>query len=316
MVKALQKLETEDLLKLYGDISFRIDLTSDQILWQGPISILIEEASSQMNGPSYMEYLDNQGFWHRLTAIANTSRDNSSYRVEYTLHPNGRSPILMEENGTVIYDFQGIPQAIHGIIRPCAEQPLKLSTKETSGYDPISHLPGPDMLHEILSSYLEQTVFSKGMSWAFLVIEFDQIMALACGHGIKPVKELVFNTAQHIRHITRFDDFLGHTNPVSFGLVVKECDQWGVVQTTERLLSLVNEVRVQGQQGETLTPKVSIGGVVFPSDFKDAASIIKSATQNAQTSHLTKIEAPFIERPYPLSDSPIPFKRRRVDKKS
>src|SRR5689334_7221187 len=100
MVKANQKLETIDLLKLYGDVSFRVDLTSDQILWQGPMPLLLDEASSQMNGPGYMEFLDHKGFWKRLTSLANTSKENPSYVVGYALYPPGRTPILMEERGT------------------------------------------------------------------------------------------------------------------------------------------------------------------------------------------------------------------------
>ena len=156
---------------------------------------------------------------------------------------------------------------------------------------------------------------------AYIAISIDKLTNIAALSGESGVKKVIKFVADTLRDAIRGDDAMGRITGNTFGMVLYNCDRWGIVAASERLLGKVQEAQIQiGSENTQLT--VSSGGAVFPCDTLSAAEIMAEAdvalVDAQNTRGISRFWAPSIikggsDKPPEQKEAPK-GKRRMIDK--
>ncbi len=315
-----RKLEAIDLIKLYGIIQYQWDLQSDTLNWRGPINKLLSPESPLLSGSSFSNTLDSKNFWQRLQAVSQATIENPSFEIKYYLCLPNYDHCYVEEKGEVLYSADGLPLGIQGRLKFLEESDEAQSTRPLSGYDSLTGFSEKEVSLETLMSYLEQSQLS-GMPGAYMAVTIDHLMLFACRYGLKSTESLIKETTEAVRRAIRFNDFMGKTSSCCFGIVLKECDRWGIIRAADRLVSAAQDIKVITETGEEVKTSISLGGIVFPGESLDAPKIMQKAERylfEAQSLKGGRVAgmpynmrtAPELERPFEVSEK---GKRRTRD---
>ena len=317
---AARKLEAIDLIKLYGVIQYQWDLKRDSINWRGPINKLLSPDTPLVLGSSFNNTLDSNNFWLRLQTLTQASVENPSFSVKYNLCLPNYNHCYVEEKGTILYGSDGTPLGIEGDIKFLDNEVETPPSRPLSGYDALTGFSEKEVSLETLMSYLEQSQLS-GIPGAYIVVTIDQLTLFACQHGLKSTQNLIKETTEAVRGAIRFNDFMGKTSSCCFGIVLKDCDRWGIIRAADRLISAAQEMKIITDAGQEVKISISLGGIVFPNETMDAPKIMQRAERYlfeaqsikggnvAGTPYSTRT-APDLERP---ADSKTHGKRRSRD---
>lgn len=273
-----RRLEPIDLLRLYGNIEFDWCLVTDHIEWFGPLNRLISPEVSLVTGSSYNNLLSPDNLLKRLQGLTFDSLSESeeqSYSARYRLSlPNYETAEVCEE-GTLCRDHTGSPLSLSGFIRFTDQEEQLASSTVSDGYDPWTGFPTKEILFENLASFLEQSKQSQ-MPGAYLSLSLDCLTHISCLYGPQVVQDLFKQVAETLRSSIRFNDTIGRTSCCCFGLILKDCDRWGVVRAAQRLVKNLKETTFQTSAGP-LKIKVSAGGLVFPEPSLTAVAVMRKA---------------------------------------
>lgn len=273
---AARKLEAIDLIKLYGVIQYQWDLRRDSINWRGPINKLLSPETPLILGSSFNNTLDSNNFWLRMQALTQATVENPKFTVKYNLCLPNYHHCYVEEKGEVLYGSDGTPLGIEGDIRFLDSDHDVPPSRPLSGYDTLTGFSEKEVSLETLISYLEQSQLS-GIPGAYIVVTIDQLTLFACQHGLKATENLIKETTEAVRHAIRFNDFMGKTSSCCFGIVLKDCDRWGIIRTADRLISAAQQMNIKTESGQETKVSISLGGIVFPNEQMDAPKIMQRA---------------------------------------
>ena len=317
-----KKLEAIDLIKLYGVIQYQWDLKRDSINWRGPINKLLSPENPLVSGSSFNNTLDSANFWRRLKALTQTSMEDPFFSVKYSLCLPNYNYCHVEDKGKILYSDQGTPLGIEGELKFLDDEMIaQQSSQALSGYDTLTGFSEKDVSLETLMSYLDQSQLS-GIPGAYIAVTIDELTFFACQNGIKSTEKLMKETTEAIRNTIRFNDFMGKTSCCCFGIVLKDCDRWGIIRAADRLISAAKNMNMKTESGKDVKISISLGGIVFPDESLDAPKIMQKAERylfEAQsikgrsvigTPYNTRTE-PDLERP--SLDDPVHGKRRLRD---
>jgi diguanylate cyclase (GGDEF)-like protein len=273
-----QRLEPIDLLRIYGNIEFDWNLATDHIDWLGPLNRLISPEISLVTGSSFNNLLTPQNFIRRLEGLdqARQSKGNT-YDCEYTLTlPNHETATVYEE-GTLHYDHAGNPFSLSGFIRFIDINETHLALAPLDGYDAWTGFPTKEILFENLASLLEQSNQSK-MPGAYLSLSVDCLTSMSCRFGCDVAFDLFKQVADKLRAAIRFNDSIGRTSSACLGIILQDCDRWGIVRASDRLSKCIEDTSFQTSAGP-LKVKISSGGIVFPEQSLTAVNVMKKSEQ-------------------------------------
>ena len=273
---AARKLEAIDLIKLYGVIQYQWDLRRDSINWRGPINKLLSPETPLISGSSFNNTLDSNNFWLRLKVLTEATVENPSFSVKYNLCLPNYNHCYVEEKGKILYSSEGIPLGIEGDLTFLDSEFETPPSRPLSGYDALTGFSEKDVSLETLMSYLEQSQLS-GIPGAYIVVTIDQLTFFACQNGLKSTENLIKETTEAVRSAIRFNDFMGKTSSCCFGIVLKDCDRWGIIRAADRLISAAQDMKIMTQSGEEVKISISLGGIVFPNETLDAPKIMQKA---------------------------------------
>lgn len=277
-MESAKKLQPLDLLKIYGDISFEWSLLEDTIEWSGSLNRLISPDISLSTGGSFNNLLSVESFSVRMRAIdeARSAQDHA-YVCQYTIDLPHYEHALLREEGCLVMEG-GQPVALTGSVRFLDAQELDEEEHHetaSSGYDTWTGYPTKEVLYENLASLLEQSAHS-GLSGAYLAICVDRLTYLNARYGYAVMMEIFKSISERLRHEIRFNDRIGRTSSSCLGIVLQDCDRWGIVRTADRLTKAAETTALQTSVGP-VTVTLSAGGVVFPDKGLSADLVMTKA---------------------------------------
>lgn len=306
-------------LSLYGRLYYDWTLGSDIIEWRGPIQHLLGTKSNIMSGDQFLKKLTLEDFNARIKKIAECFKTRQSFEIEYHL-PVGEGlycPII--ENAELLFTQNGTPAKILGsiIIPP---QALALKPKDKGQKDKETGLLTDMELEKTLSAAILKAQRSKTFG-AYICVSIDRLSNITAMAGKTGVSKVIKFISETLCTNVRDNDAVGRLAGNTFGLVLPDCDRWGIVSASERLLGAVQETQIKmGHKDFQLT--MSSGGAIFPCETLSAAEIMKEAdvalldAQN--TRGISRYWAPSIVKGGPETPPEPPKrqakgKRRKVD---
>jgi diguanylate cyclase (GGDEF)-like protein len=271
-----KKLEAIDLIKLYGLIDYKWDLRTDIIEWRGPINKLLSPETPLTIGSSFNNTLDAENFWLRLYTLTQASPKSNKFNFRYNLSLHNYLRYPVEDIGEIVYDQQGEPQRIEGALKFLDEDPNYPLPQNLSGYDPLTGFSQKDVLLETLASHLEESQ-QTGIPGAYITATIDCLTFFACKYGLKATGALIKSIAEAIRSAIRFNDFMGRTSGCCFGIILKDCDRWGIIRASDRLISAVQKKKLILEGDNKIDVTISLGGLVFPGEALEAPQVMQRA---------------------------------------
>ncbi len=305
-----------------GASTYRWDLSTDSVDWKGPLPQALSPEIPFLTGSIFNAHLDVSNFAIRCKALAAAYAGPKTYSIQYHLSWGYHESLAVEENGKIIYHADGSPKQLEGTISFLPEGlfPGEAQPCTTSGYDTLTGFPGRALINETLETLLEQTSSSK-IPGAFLTVSFDRLIGILLQVGPQGMEAYIKTLADRLRKCIRFDDIIGRTSCCTFGIILKDCDRWGVVRASERLLHAISVKNIE-LGADIFYPSISIGGIAFPHDESTSFDVMRKSEECLFSEQSTKGSggawtpyalgiAPDLDR---SNKGPLPGKRRARDK--
>ncbi len=281
-----------DLMKLYGRIHFTWNLRTDHLAWNGPIHKLFDSDIPLSSGSSFLSRLSPESFWQRFMAIDKREKKKDSlkeghlkgkivenYEAHYTVTlPNQLKCHIIEE-GILIKTSKNFPERLEGTIRVVEKNTTTTQTiiQNLSGYDQLTGFPSQEVVYEALACLLTQTK-GEGAPGGYLTFCIDKLSLIYFLHGLNAMRDTLLNVANTLNKFIRFNDVIGRTSGCTFGVAIKDADEWGVFKSADRLANACSKISIDTLT-EKFSPLVSVGGASFRDDI-EPLSIIKQAEQS------------------------------------
>lgn len=282
----LETLEILDIIKATGTIGYTWDLERDFIDWRGPLNLLLSPEAPFKSGSSYHNFLSPHNFYRREQALTTLKPITNEYQCAYmlTLPDYKLCPILDE--GEVFFDGNGQPYKLQGTLTFLDDNLLRHIDQNHSGYDSLTGLPEKELVLETLSCFIDQAIINQ-QGGAYIALTIDHLEYITCHFGVQATKNVIQRIGEALRGTIRFDDFIGRSNGCGFGIILKDCDHWGLIRAYQSIAYAIQDLKIY-EQGQHLEILVSMGGVVFPREGFTPAKIMARAERylfESQQSH-------------------------------
>lgn len=269
----LETLEILDLIKATGTIGYTWDLERDLIDWRGPLNLLLSPEAPFKSGSSYHSFLSPYNFYKRIQAIAHLRPITNEYQSAYRLTlPNYKSCPVSEE-GEVFFNREGQPYKIQGALTFLDDELLEKINH--TGYDTLTGLPEKELTLETLSCFIDQAIINH-QGGAYIALTIDHLEYMACCFGLQTTQTIIQKVSEALRGTIRFDDFIGRSSGCGFGIILKDCDHWGLIRAYQRIAYAIQDLKIY-QDNQLIKIPVSMGGVVFPREGFTPAKVIARA---------------------------------------
>jgi len=271
----LETLEILDLIKAAGTIGYTWDLERDLIDWRGPLNLLLSSEAPFKSGSSYHNCLSTHNFYKRMQALTTLKPITNEYQGSYILTLPNHKPCPVQEEGEVFFNEEGQPYKLQGTLTFLENGFLNQDGQNHSGYDSLTGLPEKELTIETLSCFIDQAIIShQGGAYIAVVMNHLEYTAYHLGHSAS--QAIIQKVSDALRGTIRFDDFIGRSSGCSFGLILKDCDHWGLLRAYQRIACAIQELQIYDQDQLIQIP-VSMGGVVFPREGFTPAKIMAKA---------------------------------------
>ncbi|AIL13326.1 hypothetical protein IM40_07185 [Candidatus Paracaedimonas acanthamoebae] len=268
----LEPLEIIDIIKATGTIGYTWDLERDLIDWRGPLNLLLSPEAPFKTGSSYHNFLSTHTFYKRVQALMHLKSITNEYQCAYMLTlPNYKSCPVLDE-GEVFFDKNGQPYKLQGTLTFLEDDLLGQLDQNHSGYDSLTGLPEKELILETLSCFIDQAIINH-QGGAYIALMIDHLEYITCRFGLQTTQIIIEKVGEALRGTIRFDDFIGRSNGCGFGLILKNCDHWGLVRAYQRIAYAIQELKIY-EQDQLIEIPISMGGVVFPREGFTPAKIM------------------------------------------
>ncbi len=285
----LEALEILDLIKATGTIGYTWDLDRDLIDWRGPLNLLLSPEAPFKSGSSYHNCLSTHNFYKRVQALTNLKSITNEYQCSYMLTlPNYRICPVSDE-GEVFFNQDGHPYKLQGTLTFLEDDLLEQIDHNLLGYDTLTGLPEKETILETLSCFLDQAVINH-QGGAYIALTIDHLEYMACQFGLQATQTIIQRVGEALRGTMRFDDFIGRANGCGFGLILKDCDHWGLIRSYQRIAYAINDLKIY-EQNQLMSVSVSMGGVIFPREGFTPAKIMAKAERYLFESQENKVSS-------------------------
>lgn len=318
LLKAEEKINrTVGLLSLYGNLYYDWDIEKDLIQWRGPASLLFGTKSDLFSGDVFLRRLPLEDFNARMEALGRCLKQKTPLKTQFHLHWQEDLYSIVQEQATIFFKNQEIPHKIRGTIKILPQVLSKPSPVLSK--DAESSILSYEDLQKSLDSLIAKGE-EEETSGAYLAISLDrmtQIVALSGQTGLGKVVKFITET---LRQNIRTHDTMGRISGNTFGIILYNCDRWGIASASQRLLGKIQETQLQ--IGEKTFPlSISSGGVIFPCEGLKALDLMKeaeSALEDAQNiKGVTRFWTPSLlkgpSEPEPIKDDAPKGQQRRTD---
>lgn len=307
------------VLTLYGRLYYDWTLETDIIQWRGPIQYLIGSKSNTVTGDMFLKSLTFDDFQKRISLLSTSFETRNSFSIDYHLPMGDELFCLVQENAELLFTKEGVPAKMLGSIQ-VLPQALTLKSKPTLAKDEQTGVFSSTEIEKMLSASILRSQREKNYG-AFVALSIDKLTKIAALAGEQGVDKVINFVSKSLKENIRDKDQIGRLNGNTFGLVLYNCDRWGIVAASERLIDALHRTPLDLGRGQSPQLSVSSGGAVFPCETLSAPEIIREANlalmDAQQTRGISRYWGPSIikggsDRP-PLKKAAPKGKRRMID---
>lgn len=306
------------VLSLYGRLYYDWTLSTDIIEWRGPIQRLIKCKSNTITGDMFLRQLTFEDFNKRISKLAECFKTRKTFEMEYHLSLGDNLYCLIEEKAELLFTQAGIPAKILGSIY-VLPQALALKQKSPVIKDKETGVLSASELEKMLSASILKSQRDK-IYGAFISLSVDKLTNIVALSGEDGLKKVLNFVVQNLQKNIRENDSIGRLNGNTFGLVLHNCDRWGIVSASERLLDAIQKTELS--IGNLNAPiSVSSGGAVYPCETLASHDLMHEAElalmDAQQTRGISRYWAPSIikggsDKP-PEKKATPKGRRRKID---
>lgn len=262
------------VMSLYGRLYYDWTLASDIIEWRGPVQLLFGSKSNITTGDTFLKKLTLEDFKLRIAELSHCFKTRKSFEIQYHLHLGEGYYCVVEENAELLFTRDGRAAKILGSIK-IRPQALSMKPKPHEVMDKDTNVLNDNELEKALTSSILKSQ-RDNVYGAYISLSIDKLTNLIAFAGESGVKKVIKFIVDTLRANIREEDKIGRLAGNAFGIVLWNCDRWGIVLASERLLGKVQEAQLQ--IGETLLQlTISSGGAVFPCETLSASEIMHEA---------------------------------------
>lgn len=262
------------VMSLYGRIYYDWHLDTDLIDWRGPIQQLIRSIRGIISGDIFLRRLNQQDFNQRMTLLEETRRTRKTFHTTYHLNITDNIYCRIEEYAEMLFTKDGKPIKMLGAIEV---KPTALVLKNDGLLDVqseegiLTRLQLIEKLDKDIESSRENNTYG-----AFVAVTIDRLTDIGISYGKQGVDKINRFVLEKIKNTIRQYDSIGILGGNSFGLILYNCDRWGIVSATERLLNITHGQKID-MNGSHIEVSISAGGAIFPCEDMNAQALLAEA---------------------------------------
>ncbi|WP_425403065.1 putative bifunctional diguanylate cyclase/phosphodiesterase [Hwanghaeella sp.] len=294
-----------------GDIGYVWDLVDDSIQWIGDTFPVFgpTRSDSIRDGEAFNECINVEDLSKRLQSLSRHLQAGEAFDCEYRLRREDGEFVWVHDKGRADLDEHGIPVRLAGILRPINRRKQQETLLERrASYDDLTGHLNKTRLHEAL-----QNAFSYNKRYnvpgGYLAIGIDKLSMVNEAYGHKIADALIVGVGHRIERALRVTDQIGRLGGDRFGVVLGQCDEAGMVTTSEKILEALRASPIETPNGN-IHVTVSIGGTVFPGLIQTAQEAM-TAAESAMQAAKTKGRNCFVS--YELSEEQRRVRRENLD---
>lgn len=270
-------------LEASGDVAFLWDFISDEVVWSGNVSALLDDGQQALpnSGEAFITRIHDADLSNRLRVMDGNVGNDGHYDCEYRIRLNGQDFTWVHEKGRVTRDAAGIPQRMIGILRIVeGRKRNERLIEHFSSFDPLTgHLSRNRLRDSLENAFVYSTRFD--IDGAFLSLAIDDLGKIKDQHGQDVADHAIVAAGQVLERMLRSIDTIGRHGPDRFGIVTANCSADDLDVLIERFLFAFRSEPVQ--VGDLALPlRVSIGASRFPEDVHTVSEVLARAEQALQ----------------------------------
>ncbi len=268
------------MLRNMARTTYHWDYATDRLTWAATASDIIPnlKPGAICTGKSYERLIDPQHARARRLAILEardaTGSGLSPYRVEYRLYPGGYHPdraIWIEEEGVWNAlsdgdrarpeDRRNSATAILRVI----DEPAPVAEKlhYLSRYDEMTGLLNRTYFTSVLSDCLaREAANGEPGKHALLLVSISNLHMINESFGYDIGDEMIVAVGTRLRENLRRGDVIGRYGSNKYAILLRNCNQAGMVASARRLIAAVEREHFSTSAG-LVAGKISAGGVVI-----------------------------------------------------
>lgn len=296
-------------LNFYGKIYYQWDINTDTLLWRGPMDLIAENRLKILTGDLFASHLSVKGFEKRMEAVASAFQSKKAFELSTLFRlPNGDF-CRLEETSQPYFSRDLRPSHLLGMIRVCPlEKGEKIMNEKVNLKDDLTDFTDRLGLINQLDQCIEQATEKKTVG-AYLSVTIDHLAQISATSKFSTMNTIIKFVGESLQKGIRGTDFIGRIGGNGFGLILNECDRWGVVTASNRLIGNIQNSPIQTPMKE-IQATVSTGAVVFPSRTFSASEILEEADLAlAETQNKKGVSAYWKG----MLDTPLPAKPKAGD---
>jgi diguanylate cyclase (GGDEF)-like protein/PAS domain S-box-containing protein len=262
----------------------------EEVVWSTELNppklIYLNPAAEGVYGRSVSDFFDNINLWLEIVhpddreKIVETPQmllESGTLNLEYRiLRPDGEVRWLSSRR-RVIYDKNGVPVRIDGIIRDITQE--KLAQEQLiheALHDALTGLSNRSLLMEQVENSLQRAKRHPDYIFAILFIDLDRFKIINDSLGHQVGDRLIVSTARRLERIVRATDTIARLGGDEFVILLDEIDDINdAIRIAERISrKLRMPLNLDGREVFT---SASIGIAVSSPNYHQASDLLRDA---------------------------------------
>ncbi len=269
-------------LSAAGDIAYDLDLATDQLVLAGPWPRLFGPGMAVPTGEAFNARINPEDLPGRLGALADHIAGRTQYDYEYRLRDALGQVHWVHDRATCLRDAQGRALRLSGVLRVITERREDaIRRTQGVGYDDLTGHFSRARLAETMEFVIAQAKRHESAG-ALMAVGVDGLATIEDVQGEEAADRLVIDAGRRLDTCLRATDMIARIAHDTFGVLLSHCDQAQLVAAAARIRSALSGIGVSanlvpGARSPGAAIGVSIGGVCFPTDARNASSAIARA---------------------------------------
>lgn len=267
-----------------GDVAYDLDLATDQLVLAGPWQRLFGPGMTVPTGEAFNARINPEDLPGRLGALADHIAGRAGYDGEYRLRDSLGQVHWVHDRAQCLRDAEGRAQRLCGVLRTITERREDaIRRAQGAGYDDLTGHFSRARLIETMEFVIAQAKRHE-TGGALMAVGIDGLAAIEDAQGEEAADRLVIDAGRRLDACLRATDMIARLSHDTFGVLLSHCDQAQLLAAAARIRSALMGLAA----GAGLAPGavardpaaaigVSVGGVCFPSDARNASSAIARA---------------------------------------
>jgi len=268
-----------------GDIAYDLDLATDQLVLAGPWQRLFGPGMTVPTGEAFNARINPEDLPGRLGALADHIAGRAAgYDCEYRLRDSLGQVHWVHDRAQCLRDAAGRAQRLSGMLRTITERREDaIRRAQGAGYDDLTGHFSRARLTETMEFVIAQAKRHQ-TGGALMAVGIDGLPAIEDSLGEEAADRLVIDAGRRLDACLRATDMIARLSHDTFGVLLSHCDQAQLLAAAARIRSALgglaagaNLASVPAGRNPAAAIGVSVGGVCFPADARNATSAIARA---------------------------------------